>query len=118
MWLKKKFEKSESMFYNTKGKCCANSKVKHFAKAKNIYNSTTTNSTTTTTTTTPTTTNSNNAPQKKDSQNSDETEEKEETDDQLFEGMSLVHVYFKDLEIVKYSKQENYGMMDLIGKKS
>ena len=101
MWLKKKFEKSESMFYNTKGKCCANSKVKNFAKAKNIYNSTTTNS--------------NNAPLNNDPQNSDS---QEETDDQLFEGMSLVHVYFKDLEIVKYSKQENYGMMDLIGKKS
>ena len=29
--------------------------------------------------------------------------------------MSLVHVYFKDLEVTKFSKQENFGIMDLIG---
>ena len=30
--------------------------------------------------------------------------------------MSLIHIYFKDLEAVKYSVQENYGIMDMIGK--
>ena len=30
---------------------------------------------------------------------------------------SLIHVYFKELEVIKYSKQENYGIMDLIGKR-
>ena len=31
--------------------------------------------------------------------------------------LSLVHIYFKDLGIVKYSREENFGLMDLIGKK-
>ena len=33
----------------------------------------------------------------------------------LVEGMSLIHVYFKELEVLKYSKQENYAAIDLIG---
>ena len=36
--------------------------------------------------------------------------------DELGSQVSLIHVYFKELEAVKYSKQENYGIMDLIGK--
>ena len=24
------------------------------------------------------------------------------------DGLSLIHVYFKELEVIKYSKQENY----------
>ena len=95
------------MFYNTKGKCCANTQVKKFAQSREIYDfsSTTTNSTTN---------NSTNARQKRDSET---TNSQNVTDtDQLITGMSLVHVYFKELEVVKYSKQENYGIMDLIGK--
>ena len=34
----------------------------------------------------------------------------------LADGLSLIHVYFKELEVVKYSKEENYGLMELIGK--
>jgi hypothetical protein len=30
--------------------------------------------------------------------------------------MSLVRVYFKKLEVVRYSTQENYSLVDLIGK--
>jgi len=30
--------------------------------------------------------------------------------------MSLVRVYFKKLEVVRYSTQENYSFIDLIGK--
>ena len=92
------------MFYNTKGKCCANTQVKKFAQSREIYDF---NSTTTTN-------NSTNARQKRQSETDDS---RNETDtDQLITGMSLVHVYFKELEVVKYSKQENYGIMDLIGK--
>ena len=83
-WLQKKIKKSEAMFYNTEGKCCANTQVKNFVKSKND---------------TPTT-----------GQAATDFENK------FANGLSLVHVYFKELEIVKYSKQENYGMMDLIGK--
>lgn len=43
-------------------------------------------------------------------------EEKDTKYEALGEKISLVHVYFKELEVVKYSKQENYGIMDLIGK--
>ena len=32
--------------------------------------------------------------------------------------ISLVHVYFKNLEVVRYSTQENYSIMELIGKSS
>ena len=74
MWLEKKFNKSESMFYNTKGKCCANSQVKKFATSRDLYNSTTTNSTNATENASP-----NGNPQVP-------------TADQLMTGMSLVHV--------------------------
>ena len=30
--------------------------------------------------------------------------------------MSLVHIYFKELGIVKYSREELYSIMDVIGK--
>ena len=43
-------------------------------------------------------------------------EEKKKALTTLGEGLSLIHVYFKDLEVVKYSKEENYGLMDVIGK--
>ena len=33
----------------------------------------------------------------------------------LTEDLSIINVYFKDLGIVKYSKDENYGLMDVIG---
>ena len=96
-WLERKFKASESMFYNTKGKCCANSRVKKFAKSREIYNFTATSSS-------------------NDTHNvGTDSGVQQETSDQLVTGMSLVHVYFKELEIVKYSKQENYGIMDLIG---
>ena len=29
--------------------------------------------------------------------------------------LSLAHVYFKDLNVVKYIRDENYGSMDVIG---
>ena len=37
--------------------------------------------------------------------------------DKLTTGMSIIHVYFKELEVVLYTKQENFGIIDLIGKK-
>ena len=36
--------------------------------------------------------------------------------DKLMTGMSIIHVYFKELEVVLYTKQENFGIIDLIGK--
>ena len=30
-------------------------------------------------------------------------------------GMSLLHVYFKDLGVIKYTREESYGAIDLIG---
>ena len=36
--------------------------------------------------------------------------------EKLMEGMSIIHVYFKELEVVLYTKQENFGIIDLIGK--
>lgn len=33
----------------------------------------------------------------------------------LTDDFSLVHVYFKDLHILKYQKEKNYGAMELIG---
>ena len=96
-WLEKKFKKYESKFYNTKEKCCANPKVKDFVQKRNLYDFTATNQT-----------------------NNDKTKattESKSTDaTKLVEGMSLIHVYFKELEVLKYSKQENYAAIDLIGK--
>ena len=43
-------------------------------------------------------------------------EDKQSSFDLLGSGISLIHVYFKDLEAVKYSKEENFGLMELIGR--
>ena len=43
-------------------------------------------------------------------------EEKTIAETVLGSQISLIHVYFKQLEVVQISKQENYGVMDLIGK--
>ena len=43
-------------------------------------------------------------------------EEKKNAFIRLGNGLSLIHVYFKHLEAVKYSREENYGLMDVIGK--
>ena len=29
--------------------------------------------------------------------------------------LSLIHVYYKDLSVVEYIREENYGTMDLVG---
>ena len=43
-------------------------------------------------------------------------EEKTNAEIVLGSQISLIHVYFKQLEVVQILKQENYGVMDLIGK--
>ena len=90
-WLEKKYKKSQENFYNTKGKCCANAKVKDFVLQRELDH--------------PDMTENNTASQGRTNDAST-----------LVEGMSLIHVYFKELEVVKYSKQENYAAIDLIGK--
>ena len=39
-----------------------------------------------------------------------------ETYDSYIQDMSMVHFYFKELGVVKYSRDELYGAMDVIGK--
>ena len=44
------------------------------------------------------------------------TKEKKEKYDMLGIGASLVHIYFKDLGIIRYTREESYSVVDLIGK--
>ena len=34
---------------------------------------------------------------------------------EMANGLSLVHIYFKDVGVMKYTRDESYGVMDLIG---
>ena len=43
------------------------------------------------------------------------TKEKKEKYDMLGIGASLVHIYFKDLGIIRYTREESYSVVDLIG---
>ena len=43
------------------------------------------------------------------------TKEKMEKYDMLGIGASLVHIYFKDLGIIRYTREESYSVVDLIG---
>ena len=43
------------------------------------------------------------------------TKEKMEKYDMLGIGASLVHIYFKDLGIIRYTREESYSIVDLIG---
>ena len=43
-------------------------------------------------------------------------EEKQKMYAELGLGASLVHVYFKDLGVIRYQREESYGVMDLIGR--
>ena len=85
-WLEKKYKKSKEKFYNTKGECCANTQVKNFVTERGL------------------------------DENSTDTTFDQEKSEKLMEGMSIIHVYFKELEVVMYRKQENFGTIDLIGK--
>ena len=115
-WLEKKFKKYEKQFYNAKNKCCMNAKVKDFVLKRDIYkdnmiteqNNASTNSGV-----------SNDSdgekPTDKESTNSARAPPESNDAAKLVDGMSLIHVYFKELEVLKYSKQENYAAIDLIG---
>ena len=43
-------------------------------------------------------------------------EEKQKMFTDLGLGASLVHVYFKDLGVIRYQREESYGIIDLIGR--
>lgn len=45
----------------------------------------------------------------------DEERKKEEIEQHMAGDLSLAHIYFKDINVVKYQKEENYGSMDLVG---
>ena len=42
-------------------------------------------------------------------------QEKQKKYTELGLGVSLLHVYFKDLGAIKYTREESYGIVDLIG---
>ena len=42
-------------------------------------------------------------------------QEKQKKYTELGLGVSLLHVYFKDLGVIKYTREESYGIVDLIG---
>ena len=85
-WLEKKYKKSKEKFYNAKGTCCLNKQVKNFVNERGLENNVT------------------------------NTIIDNGSSEKLMEGMSIIHVYFKELEVVLYTKQENFGIIDLIGK--
>ena len=44
------------------------------------------------------------------------SEEKKEVDIKRTGGqISLLRIYFKELGVVRYSREENYGLMDVVG---
>ena len=86
-WLEKKYKKSKEKFYNTKNKCCLNTQVKNFVKERGL-----------------------------DDNATDLSPPDFNASEKLMNGMSIIHVYFKELEVVLYKKQENFAIIDLIGK--
>ena len=42
-------------------------------------------------------------------------EEKQKKYTELGLGVSLLHVYFKDIGTIRYTREESYGVIDLIG---
>ena len=116
-WLEKKFRKYEKQFYNAKNKCCMNARVKDFVLKRDIYKENTTKNQSNASTDSGASNDSDEEKQKnnKESTNSARTPPESSDAAQLVEGMSLIHVYFKELEVLKYSKQENYAAIDLIG---
>ena len=86
-WLEKKYKKSKEKFYNTKNKCCLNTQVKNFVKERGL-----------------------------DDNSTDLSPPDFNASEKLMNGMSIIHVYFKELEVVLYKKQENFAIIDLIGK--
>ena len=116
-WLEKKFKKYEKQFYNAKNKCCLNGKVKDFVLKRDIYKENTTKNQNPASIDSGASNDSDGEKQTdKESTNSARTPRESSDAAKLVEGMSLIHVYFKELEVLKYSKQENYAAIDLIGK--
>ena len=44
-------------------------------------------------------------------------EEKQKKFTDLGYGASLIHIYFKDLGVIRYQREESYGIIDLIGRR-
>ena len=86
-WLEKRYTaETDKMFENRQGRCCSNNQVTKVVDWMEYFD------------------------------NNGNEEEKIKLEEKLGAQMSLIHIYFKELEVVKYSKQENYGTMDLIGR--